>query len=153
MSERPEDEWPTRVAVVGAGAMGSVLGAAFAAAGTPTVLVDRRADHVAAIAADGLRVSGVPGARHVRPEAATAADGLAPADLVVVLTGSASTRAAAETARALLAPDGVALTLQNGIGNAEILEEVIRDHPVVVGSTYNSAAYLGPGRVLHWATR
>lgn len=149
MDQRRTIDWPGRVAVVGAGAMGSVLGAAFAAAGVPTVLIDRRAEHVAAIAAGGLFVSGVPGERHVRPEAATSADGIVPADLVVVLTDSASTRAAAETARALLAPDGLVLTLQNGIGNGEILEAAIRDRPIVVGSTYNSAAYLGPGRVLH----
>lgn len=143
----PEPHWPSCVAVVGAGAMGSVVGAAFAAAGTATALIDRRADHIAAIASDGLHVTGVPGDRHVHPRAARTPEGIGPADLVVVLTDS--TGAAADSARALLAPDGVVLTLQNGIGNAEILAAALPDHAVVVGSTYNSAAFLAPGRVLH----
>ncbi len=129
--------------------MGSVVGAAFAAAGTATALIDRRADHIAAVVADGLRVTGVPGDRHVHPRAARTPDGIGPADLVVVLTDSDSTRAAADSARTLLAPDGVVLTLQNGIGNAEILAAALPEHAVVVGSTYNSAAFLAPGRVLH----
>ncbi|GAB5375822.1 MAG: hypothetical protein AcusKO_22840 [Acuticoccus sp.] len=66
---------------------------------------------------------------------------MSPADLVLVLTDSASTAAAGETVAAVLADGGVVvLTLQNGIGNAEALEAALPGRTVAVGSTYNSAA-------------
>ena len=45
-----------RIAVIGAGAMGGMFGARFAEAGAEVVLVDRDAEHVRAIATDGLAV-------------------------------------------------------------------------------------------------
>lgn len=146
-AERPD--WPNHVVVVGAGAMGAMLGAAFAAHGTSVTLIDRRTDHVAAIEKNGLLVTGVPGERRVHPRATTSPEGVAPADLVLVLTDSAATREAARIAGAVLADGGVVLTLQNGIGNGEALSEVLPGRTVAVGSTYNSAAYVGPGHVAH----
>ena len=42
-----------------------------------------------------------------------------------------------------------ALTLQNGIGNYEALAERLGAGRVLAGSTFNSGANLGPGRVAH----
>ena len=49
----------------------------------------------------------------------------------------------------MLPPDAFVLTLQNGIGNIETLVAALGDERVVGGSTYNSAAKHGPGKVLH----
>ncbi|MFM2150043.1 MAG: 2-dehydropantoate 2-reductase [Pseudomonadota bacterium] len=140
---------PLRIAVIGAGAMGSVFGAALRAAGHAVTLLDRRADHIAAINRDGLAIEGLGGdARHAIP-ATTERDALRGMDLALVLVDSAATAEAASIAAAVLAPAGLALTLQNGIGNAEALAQAVGPARTALGCTYVSAAWLAPGRVLH----
>ena len=138
-----------RIAVIGAGAMGGMFGARFADAGAEVVLVDRDAEHVRAIATDGLAVEREDGQHWHRLLAVTDPTGLAPADLVLVMVDCNATGEAAAVAGGLLAPDGAALTLQNGIGNVEALVEVLGEARVMAGSTMNSAARTGPGRVAH----
>ncbi len=138
-----------RIAIIGAGAMGGMFGARFAQAGADVVLVDRDADHVRAIATDGLAVE-ENGLQHWhRLPAFTDADGLEPVDLALIMVDSNATRAAAETAAGLLGPDGTAVTLQNGIGNVETLVEGLGAARVMAGPTMNSAARTGPGRIAH----
>jgi 2-dehydropantoate 2-reductase len=138
-----------RVAVIGAGAMGSIFGAALARSGAEVAFGDNRAAQVEAIARDGLSVEGVLGPFHLRPRASLAAAALGPADCALILVDANATPAAAQAAKACLAPGGFALTLQNGIGNIEALTEVLGAARVLAGSTYNSGAALGPGRALH----
>ena len=138
-----------RIAVIGAGAMGGMLGARFAQAGADVVLIDRDPEHVRAIATDGLAVE-ENGLQHWhRLPAFTDPTGLEPVDLALVMVDCNATRAAAETAAGLLAADGTAVTLQNGIGNVETLVEVLGAARVMAGPTMNSAARTGPGRIAH----
>lgn len=138
-----------RIAIIGAGAMGGMFGARFAQAGADVVLVDRDAEHVRAIATDGLAVE-ENGLQHWhRLPAFTDPAGIEPVDLALVMVDSNATRAAAETAAGLLGPDGTAVTLQNGIGNVETLVEVLGAERVMAGPTMNSAARTGPGRIAH----
>ena len=122
-----------RIAVVGAGAMGGSYGGMLAVAGEDVGLLDARSDHVAAIRAGGLRVSGAFGEHVVRLPAAESPEGLEPAegawaDLVIVFTDTNATRDAARAADHLLAPEGCAITFQNGIGNIETLQRGARGH-------------------------
>jgi 2-dehydropantoate 2-reductase len=138
-----------RVLVIGAGAMGSIFGAAFARAGCSVVFHDTRADVVATIRDRGLRLSGVLGDSVVRHEAVDDPGRVGSADMVLVEVDSGSTAAAARIAAAALDGGGLALTLQNGIGNWEALADVLGEERVLAGSTYNSGAALGAGDVLH----
>jgi 2-dehydropantoate 2-reductase len=138
-----------RIGVIGAGAMGSVFGAALLRAGHDVTLLDRNAAHVDAIAREGLLVEGLGGGTPLAIAATTDAEALRDLDLALVLVDSAATPAAAQVAARALAPGGVTLTLQNGIGNAEALAEAVGEARVALGCTYVSAAWLAPGRVLH----
>ena len=110
-----------RVAVIGAGAMGSIFGAALARSGAEIVLYDNRPDLIAAIARDGVKIEGALGELSLRARATGDATTIGPADWVVILVDANATPTAAKIAAACLAPDGFALTLQNGIGNIEAL--------------------------------
>src|SRR5215211_2306496 len=105
-------ELTMRVLVIGAGAMGSIFGAAFARAGCSVVFHDTRADVVATIRDRGLRLSGVLGDSVVRHEAVDDPRHVGSADMVLVEVDSGSTAAAARTAAAALDGGGLALTLQ-----------------------------------------
>lgn len=134
-----------RVCVIGAGAMGSTFGGLLARAGHDVTFVDTWAEHVAAINAGGLRLDGVKGELQIPARATVDLPRGLQADLAMIWTDANNTRRAAETAAAALAPDGFAITLQNGIGNVETLVEVLGKPRVAAGSSMCSAAMRGPG--------
>lgn len=136
-----------RICVIGAGALGASYGGRLALAGVEVTLVDPWAAHVAAINADGLDLDGVPGRQTVRVPAVTDPSQLPPCDLAIITVDTNHTAAAAETAKQVLAAGGVALTLQNGIGNVEALEACLGAGRVIGGSSMCSALMRGPGRV------
>jgi 2-dehydropantoate 2-reductase len=70
-------------------------------------------------------------------------------DLAIIFTKSYHTRDAAETASALLEPAGLALTLQNGIGNIEVIRDVLGVENAVAGVTSHGGDFVGPGTVRH----
>jgi 2-dehydropantoate 2-reductase len=138
-----------RIVMIGAGAMGSTFGARFARAGADVVLYDSDTEHLAAIAGDHLRLDTPEGELRLRLPVAADPAAIAPADMAVILVDSNATAEAASVARTVLKPGGFALTLQNGIGNVETLSRILGQGAVIGGTTYNSAARLGPGHVLH----
>ncbi|MBL7064231.1 MAG: 2-dehydropantoate 2-reductase [Anaerolineae bacterium] len=138
-----------RIAVVGAGAMGSLFGGKLSAV-TEVTLLDPWAEHVAAMQQDGLHIVELNGDETIIPVAATTDPAAVPeVDLVIVFVKAHATRRASQWASRFLAPDGLALTLQNGVGNAEMMAEVLGADRVVAGITSHGATLLGPGRVRH----
>lgn len=135
-----------QIAIIGAGALGGVLGFHLAAHADVT-LVDGWEAHVAAINAAGLRceIDGVTQVRRVRAVTDTNAAG--PVEVALVLVKAQQTAWAAQAAQRLLAPGGVAYTLQNGLGNAETLAAVLGAERVGQGVTSVGATLLGPGHV------
>jgi len=141
-----------KIAVVGAGGVGSVFGGRLAAAGHDVWLVHRRREVVEALRRDGLQLDGLnaePERISLRATDSTADVGAV--DVVLILTKSTDTRAAAEAARCMLGETTVAVTLQNGLGNLEIMAEVLGGERVLLGMTYVGAALVGPGHVRHTA--
>ena len=138
-----------KIAVIGAGAMGSLFGAYLAKAGEAVTVVDIWQEHVAAIRSQGLMLGEPAGDEVVRLDAMLGTGGLEPVDLVILFVKSAATQAAATDAAALLRPGGRVLTLQNGLGNAEAIAEIVGAERVLAGTTAQGATLLGPGRVRH----
>ncbi|WP_129674192.1 ketopantoate reductase family protein [Candidatus Chloroploca sp. Khr17] len=137
-----------RIAIIGAGAIGGVL-AWYLAPHCDLVIVDPWAGHVAALNCDGLHCErdGVTEARRVR---AVSDPALAfPAKLALVLVKAHQTAWAAEACAVALAPDGLAYTLQNGLGNHEVLAAELGATRVGQGVTALGGTLLGPGRVRH----
>jgi 2-dehydropantoate 2-reductase len=137
-----------RIVVVGAGAMGGSYGGLLALQGHEVALIDTWEAHVAAINRDGLKVSGVRGEHVIPLRAATGPEGMGPADLVICFVDSNNTAQAAATAAEVLAPEGFAITFQNGIGNVEALQAVLGRERVLGGSSMCSAAMRGPGHAV-----
>jgi len=132
-----------RIAVVGAGAVGSVLGVLLARAGHHCVLV-ARPDHCAAIRVDGLRLTGCLGSSTVRVEAV---EHLCSApDLALLTTKVHDGRAAIEANHAALT--GVPLlVVQNGLSGADIAAELLPPEQIMGAAAMMAATYLTPGHV------
>ena len=138
-----------RIAVVGAGAMGSLFGGKLSAV-AKVMLLDPWAEHVAAMQRDGLRITELDGSGTTISVSATADPAAVPeADLAIIFVKAHATGQASQWANSFLASDGLALTLQNGVGNAETMAEVLGAGRVVAGVTSHGATLLGPGRVRH----
>ena len=108
-----------KIAVVGAGAMGSVYAGLLASAGNEVWAIDTWRDHIDAIRARGLRVEGASGDRTVQIQATTDASEPGPCDLVIIATKAAGVASAAASIGPLLRDDTLVLTIQNGLGAAE----------------------------------
>lgn len=137
-----------RVAVLGAGGLGSKLGGLLALHEAAEVwLIHRREEHVRAIREHGLTLVRDGEEHLVRLGAAMAPAEVGPVDLVIVLVKAYDTAAAARQARPLLGPDSLVVTFQNGLGNLEALSAELGADRCVLGVTYHGATLLGPGRV------
>jgi 2-dehydropantoate 2-reductase len=137
-----------KVAVMGAGAVGSFYGAMLARAGHAVTLIGRPA-HVQAIQRDGLLLE-MGAQRHtVRLHAGSDVAALAGADLVLCCVKSGDTEAAALQMAPYLKPQALLLSLQNGVDNAATLARHVRCRvlPTVV---YVAVALGGPGVVRHF---
>lgn len=138
-----------KIAVVGCGAMGSVYAALLADAGNDVLAIDPWAEHVDAINARGLRVEGASGDRTLPIRAATTAP-RADMDLVIVAAKATGIVAAAAEARTLTGPGTAVLTIQNGLGSADIVAEAVGPDRLAVGIAGGfGAAMRGPGHAFH----
>ncbi len=131
------------ILVFGAGAMGSLIGGLLSVH-QPVTLVGRR-EHMEAIAAHGLKISGKT-VRLVHPDAETRVPAKARPELVIVATKAYDTEAAMAALRRF-AGTAVFLTLQNGLDNADIIARAAKR--VVAGTTSHGVTYLRPGEVRH----
>ncbi len=135
-----------RIAVMGAGAMGSAFGGYLALAGHDVTLVDVRRECVDAVNDRGLLLR-LPGGeeRQVALSAATDPSGLAHLDLVIVLTKAFATADAARSLKGVVGAATWVVTLQNGIGNDRALAAVLGAERVVGGTTTVGAEQTEPG--------
>jgi 2-dehydropantoate 2-reductase len=139
-----------KIAVVGAGAMGSVYAGLLGDAGNEVWAVDVWAEHVEAIRRRGLVVEGASGHRTVRVRATSDAAEVGVCDLVVVATKAVDVEAAAAAARPLVGQDTVVLPIQNGLGSADRIAAVLGDERVAIGVAGGfGASVVGPGHVHH----
>jgi 2-dehydropantoate 2-reductase len=144
-----EKESVMKITVVGAGAMGSLFGALLSESGTSVRLFDIWAEHIKAINENGLGIELDGKTRSVNVNATTDKKKIRKADLVIIFVKSNHTGDAARVASELVSSTGFVLTLQNGLGNADIIAEYINPGRIIVGSTSHGATILGPGLIRH----
>ncbi len=137
-----------RIAVVGAGAVGSYFGAMLARAGHHVVLIGR-APHVEAIRRDGLQLQKKAGTEAVRLDADTSIEAVRGADLVLFCLKSPDTDAVAREMAPHLDAGALVLSLQNGVDNASTIARHVAA-AVVPSVVYVATAMPAPGTVAHY---
>ena len=137
-----------QVAIFGVGAMGCLFGAKLSPHANVT-LVGRWPEQLAALRRDGLRLLTADSEQQVSLRATDDPAALAPVDVALILTKSAGTRRAARQTAGVLSPHGLAVTLQNGIGNLEVIAAEVGPERATPGVTSQGAAVLAPGVVRH----
>ena len=105
----------SRLLVVGTGAIGGYVASVLARHDLDVTVLTRGAN-LAAIRSDGVRIEGGPDAGVGRPLALEDVSDQEPYDVVLVATKAPDTAAAVAALGDRLAPDGVVVALQNGVG-------------------------------------
>jgi 2-dehydropantoate 2-reductase len=138
-----------RIAIVGAGGVGGLLGGLLARAGEE-VLVVARGEHLDAIRSGGLRVES-PLGNFVQPVQAAWADpaALGPADVVLVAVKAWQVAEIARGLSPLVEQGGVVVPLQNGVEAADRLAAALGEERVAGGLLQVLAWITGPGAVKH----
>ncbi len=138
-----------KIAIIGAGAMGSLYGGYLARAGEEVYLVDIWQEHVDEVNSSGLVIEEKDLEVRAHPRAATDPMKVGHVDLAIVFVKSFLTGTALEKNAALLGPDTVVMSLQNGYGNIERIAEHIKRSSIIAGTTSHGASMRSPGRVKH----
>lgn len=137
-----------RIGIIGTGAMGSFLAAHLAPHQSVTVLGTWTQ------AVDEMNLNGIHLERdreHIRVpvQATTDPQTVSAVDYALIAVKGHQTDRAARWANQILKSNGVAVTLQNGIGNYEIVAQHVGENRAGMGVTMLGATLLGPGHVRH----
>jgi len=143
-----EERNGARILIAGCGALGSVFGGFLRRAGHAVTLLGR-SPHLAAVARNGLHIDGLWGEHVVRDfamaHAAGELDGVF--DVVFLAVKSYDTRAMAEIVAPHVAAAGVVVSLQNGLGNVEIIESIAGAERSLAARVIFGATVPRPGHV------
>lgn len=140
-----------RIAVIGAGAMGSIYGGHLALH-NEVYLVDTNPEVVKTINDRGILLE-ENGEDHVyQPKAVTDTSGLPEMDLVILFVKALFSRAALNGNKNLIGPKTYILTLQNGSGHEDILSEFVPVERVIIGTTEDQGTILGMAHIRHGGT-
>lgn len=136
-----------RTVIVGSGAMGQLFGAHLVRAGNEVVYLDQSPDIIEALKTRGVTLHSEQGVAHTAARAMRATEFEGEAELVIVFTKGFHTEAAVDSVCHLVGASTVGLTLQNGLGNAEVLERVFGAERTLLGMTDFPADMREPGTV------
>ena len=137
--EKPE------IAIVGAGAVGSLLGGLLAHAGHRVTLIGR-SEHIRAIKKEGLHINGASGSFTVECPAAESL--MSPPDIIILAVKMQDLESACRTIAPLVKNVPV-MTLQNGIGSDALAGSILGKEKIVGGVVLFNAQYSTPGHVTH----
>ena len=138
-----------KLAVLGPGALGCLLAALFREAGVEVSLVDYLPDRVARLRLRGIQVHTLEGVHRVIDVPIGLAPEVGPCDLTIVAVKAYQTESAARVLPELMLHGGVALTLQNGLGNLEAIARRVGTRRLLAGVGLLGVTRRDEGRIIY----
>jgi len=127
--------------------MGQLFGARLLLAGTEVVFLDTNPGTLEALNSRGVTLRTDLGVEHTSAKAARASELEGEFGLFIVFTKGFHTQAAVDSVGHLIGPGSVGLTLQNGLGNAEVLQQAFGEERTLLGMTDFPADMEEPGMI------
>ena len=140
-----KEERGKKILIVGTGALATLFAARLSKAGTDVTMLGTWQAAIDALNAKGATLIDADG--KAISHSVQAVKSCQHTDLALVLVKSWQTERTAHQLKHCLAPEGLAITLQNGLGNGEVLASVLGAGRVVQGVTTTGAALVAPGVV------
>ena len=141
-----------RIAIIGSGAMGMLFGAKLKQSGNEVIMIAKRAELIDKLNKEGIELESERGREIISVRAKRAEEVREDIDLAILFTKSIHTEAAMSSAREYLGKDSYVLTLQNGIGNIEIINKYIPYENILAGVTMFASDVVGNGRINSYGT-
>lgn len=138
-----------KIVIVGPGAMGCLLAHYLSKSKEELCILDKDRERAQKINQAGISVEGVSGRNQVKVKATTDANEIGAADLILICVKSYDTKEAVIKAKPLVGENTSVLTLQNGIGNIEIISEILGADKVIGGITNEGATLLDTAKIRH----
>lgn len=132
-----------KIAVIGAGAIGSIIGGLLAKAGEDVTLIGRKA-HVDVINKNGLAVDGVFGKMNIRVKAAERL--IFKPDLVLLAVKTQDVQEAVREIKPLIS-QSLIVTMQNGVRSDNLVAEILGKENIISCVVLHGGTFLEPGKV------
>lgn len=139
-----------KITVVGPGALGCLIAALLKNKTKDEIwLLDEFADRAKKISLEGVRVEGMSGPLTARVNATANVHDIGSCDLVILCVKSYSTEDACKGIKDLVSEKTGVLTLQNGIGNVQVLNDHFGPDRVIAGVTNHGSTLIETAHVKH----
>jgi 2-dehydropantoate 2-reductase len=138
-----------KIVVMGSGAMGGLFGGLLTRSGEEVWLVGNRKEQIDRILSTGLTLEEKGKSQIIPMNATLDAATAGKADVAIFFVKTYDTEGALSDALVLEKDDTIFLTLQNGLGNEEVICQKIDRKKVMLGVTGHGATLLGPGHIRH----
>ncbi len=135
-----------RIAIIGVGAIGCLFGARLAPFAQVKMLGTWR-EGVDAIVERGILIDAKAGREHARVFATTEVNEIGESDLALIARKAWQTQFAVHQVSQILAPSGIALSLQNGLGNLEQIVDKVGAQRAALGVTTQGSSLVAPGHI------
>ena len=140
-----------KIAVIGAGAMGSIYASFLAQSNNDVLAIDLWEDHIKTINSNGLRVSGFSGDKTVKNiKVSKDINDAKGYELFIIATKAAGVGPVASKLSKIVSKDSIILTIQNGLGAGERIASFMPTDNILLGVAQGfGASMIGPGHAHH----
>ena len=140
-----------KIAVIGAGAMGSIYASFLAKNNNEVIAIDLWKDHLNAIKTNGLRVSGFSGDNTVKNiKASNKIEDAKDCELFIIATKADGVGSVASKLSNFISDSSLILTIQNGLGAGERIASYMPSKNILLGVAQGfGASMIGPGHAHH----
>lgn len=138
-----------KIVIVGPGAMGCLLANFLSRSKEEIWFLDKDKERAEKIRRNGISIEGISGYWQTTIKATADIKEIGRADLIIICVKSYDTKEAVIETKGLIDENTGVLTLQNGIGNIEIISEIAGNEKVIGGVTNLGATLLEVGKVRH----
>lgn len=139
-----------KIAIAGAGAMGSRFGYMLSQSGQDVILIDQWKEHVEAVQENGLHIN-LDGEKRVAELPmylpAELVDKNLEVDLIILFTKAMQLDSMLQAIQSVIHENTKVLCLLNGIGHEDIVEKYVAKENILLGNTMWTAGMEGPGRI------
>ena len=138
-----------KIVIVGPGAVGCLFAAFLTRTKEDVWLLDKDKENASKLNESGIALEGVSGSWQIKVKVTVNISEIGKTDLIIICVKSFNTKSAVEQIKPLLTENTKILTLQNGMGNIEVISEIAGEERVIGGVTNEGATLVDPGKIRH----
>jgi 2-dehydropantoate 2-reductase len=136
-----------KLAVVGGGAIGGLVGGLLAADNKDVTVVGRQ-DFADTVRSSGLSIKRIDGEiLNIRPRVTTSIRDIKSADALMLCVKSQDTVEVCESIKDYISPDMIIFSLQNGVRNRDLIRSVLKNNRIVRTVVMFNSVYIKPGEI------